>query len=116
MRQDAGFAMADALIALLIAAFLLSSLIGVNATASQATLAAERRLAAAELARSILLSAPEQNTGDKALNGQLYSWVYLERRDNPNAILVHQTATVEWAGKNQPQSLTLKSARLEPVQ
>lgn len=116
MKQESGFAMADTLVAMIIASLFGVSLFAANDTMARATANANARLDATLLARSLLNEGLTNASGVRRVEGRTYRWQRSVDGDEPSrssaaASLIEIEVTVAWAGYREPQNISLKSAR-----
>lgn len=117
MKQESGFAMADTLVAMIIASLFGVSLFAANDTMARATANANARLDATLLARSLLNEGLTSASGVRRVEGRIYRWQRSVDGDEPSragltaASLFQIEVTISWEGYREPQSVKLKSAR-----
>lgn len=116
MKHERGFAMADALVALMLLSVLLTSLIGVNTNSLEASQKANARLTATLIAQAVLEDrSVRDDEGSFTVNGTAYDWtreaVTLPASIDDTALLDEITITVEWQVKSGKNHVTLATSR-----
>jgi|GEM_PF-3339036 len=118
MRKDRGFAMADALIALVLASLFLTGLLSVNATSLQTAESGEARLTAALIARAVIEDPSlREDQGKVSVAGRAYDW-QRKREDLPaepkdRAGLTRISVDVRWQGRSGDLVYRLETKRLK---
>lgn len=118
MRQDRGFAMADALIALVLASLFLTGLLSVNATSLKTAESGEARLTAALIARAVIEDPSlREDQGKVSVAGRAYDW-QRRREELPaqlkdRAGLTRISVDVRWQGRSGELVYKLETKRLK---
>lgn len=114
-----GFAMADALIALIITSLFSTSLLLMGQTTLRATDSGSLRLHAALLARSLIETENlTQNEGETILEGTTYSWQKTIAPAPPSSTtnryipLMKVDVSISWDGYQTPQTLRVTTHKL----
>lgn len=114
-----GFAMADALIALIITSLFSSALLVIGHTTLRATDSAKARLQAALLARALIETDDlQQNEGETTFEDMTYVWTRKtvpasSRSQSARYIpLFEVEVNISWAGYQTPQNLRLVTHKL----
>tara|TARA_R110002049_G_scaffold32139_4_gene107539 strand:+ start:242 stop:613 length:372 start_codon:yes stop_codon:yes gene_type:complete len=118
MRRDDGFAMADALVALVLASLFLTGLLSVNAASLHSAESGENRLTAALIARAVIEDPSlREDTGRLSVNGRIYDWRRTQQarpsdlRDR--AMVVDISVEIRWAGRSGELVYSLKTTRMK---
>jgi len=117
MRNENGFAMADALVAMIIASLFSISLIAANTLMLRSINNACARLHATLLAKSLIEEQPTEATGERLIDGKNYIWT---RNVNARAASSKMPAIrredisiiVQWRGVIAIQQIEITTTRL----
>lgn len=114
MRED-GFAMADAIVALTIAAIFVTSLLGLNNSSLNSITSGANKLTATLIAKSILEDRSlRENSGSFLVAGQEFEWFRQtsSKPSNPNDFLQTNEVivTVNWQGHQNQQTLVVRTS------
>lgn len=117
MKEQRGFVMADAMIALVLISLLLVALLGMNRNSAALTAKAENRLAAVMVAQSVLEDAEQTgDEGEVVIDDKPYRWTREVRditdSDRPRLKLDEIIVTVSWQEGRVDRRLELKSGRV----
>ena len=120
MTGKHGFAMADALIALLITALFLSALLSVNSSSLRAAGSGETRLTAAMIARAVVEDASLRgNAGEVNVAGRAYTWrrnlTEMPSVPGDGALLTGISVAVSWQGPSGELGYRLETARVKGI-
>ncbi|RIJ29804.1 hypothetical protein D1222_08175 [Henriciella algicola] len=118
-RSEAGYAMIDALVALLLLSFLATTLLLTQSISSRAAMEATTRSTALSIANSVLSSAQASQSGRTQANGRDYEWVVRVSlspvEDSPEAMrFVEKRVTIEWQRQDgEKSSMQLSTAAVQ---
>lgn len=118
MRRDDGFAMADALVALVLASLFLTGLLSVNAASLHSAESGENRLTAALIARAVIEDPSlREDKGRFSVNGRIYDWRRTQqaRPSDPRdrVMVVDISVEIRWAGRSGELVYSLKTTRMK---
>lgn len=116
MNEQRGFAMADTLVALTLAAMMMTGLLSANQTGTNSVVTAERKLTAAYLVRSLAIAERPDASGAQTIAGVEYQWTIDDRPvrtiGSSSVSLVDRKVTVEWQGRSERRVLQVGTSRL----
>ena len=118
MKHEAGFVLADALVALLICSLFLTSFLSFNVTSQKTASRAHDRLVAAYVARAVLEDPSiREDAGDFVIRGKAFHWLRMDTQrasaEADRVVLSDIQVTVSWAaGSGADASITARTVRL----
>jgi Tfp pilus assembly protein PilV len=118
MNRERGFAMADALVALVIASLFLTSLLSVNTASLKSSGSASETLTATYVARAVLEDPSlREDQGQFLVDGRAYTWtrIWTDRPSAPadRAVLTDMTVKVSWPVGMTTRTFELRTTRLK---
>ena len=117
MSEPNGFAMADALIAMIIASLFAISLIGANTLMVRSIDNASKRLNATLLGRSLIENRPRASSGEVYIDGTRFGWtlnteVDIRTRGELGFDKENIFVFISWSGLTTKQSVDISTVRL----
>lgn len=118
MNRESGFAMADALVALVTASLFLTSLLSVNTASLRSSGSATEALTAAYVARAALEDPSlREDQGQFVVNGRTYTWARIRTDRAPaptdRAVLTDITVKVSWRAGMTTRTFELHTTKLK---
>lgn len=111
MTTERGFAMADAIAAILIVALFATSILAMNTTMTRSVLFANHHLEATLLAKSLLENTTEKPNGRLVLGGRPFTW---SKKISPHA--KYETLAVIYVDVEWQQSAVTRHVKIQALQ